>query len=232
VPHVVFVPGFTQTAASWDGVREVVDESCDTLAVEVPVRETFAATAASIGTRGKEGVYVGYSMGGRLCMRLALDRPDLVRALVVVSASPGISDRVARAERVASDEVWARIVERDGVDRFLEQWLAQPMFQTVPADAPGLTERHALSEGYIAHCLRVLGTGAMESMWARIGELGMPVALVTGTNDEKFDAIAIQMFERIHGNAQHIRLEGGHALPVEAPAVLGGFVAAFAAQHG
>jgi 2-succinyl-6-hydroxy-2,4-cyclohexadiene-1-carboxylate synthase len=231
VPHVVLVPGFTQTAASWDGVREVVDASCDTLAVEVPVRETFEATAASIGTRGNQGVYVGYSMGGRLCLRLALDRPDLVRALVLISASPGITDRVARAERVASDEVWARIAEREGVDNFLEQWLAQPMFQTVPPDAPGLAERHGLSEGYLAHCLRVLGTGAMESMWARMGELRMPVALVTGTHDEKFDAIAIQMFERIHGNVQHVRLEGGHSLPLEAPAVLGGFVAAFAAQH-
>ncbi len=229
---MIFVPGFTQTGASWDGVREVVDESCDTLVVEVPVRDTFAATAASIGTRGKEGIYVGYSMGGRLCLRLALDRPDLVRALVLVGASPGIGDRVARAERVASDEVWARTVEREGVDRFLEQWLAQPLFATVPADAPGLAERHALSEGYIAHCLRVLGTGTMESMWSRIGELTMPVALVTGTGDEKFDAVAVQMLQRMHGDVQHVRIEGGHALPLEQPAVLGGFVAAFAAQHG
>jgi 2-succinyl-6-hydroxy-2,4-cyclohexadiene-1-carboxylate synthase len=229
---VVLVPGFTQTAASWDGVREVVDESCETLAVEVPVRETFAATAVSIGMRAREGVYVGYSMGGRLCLRLALDRPDLVRALVLVSASPGITDRVARAERVASDEVWARIVERDGVDAFLEQWLAQPLFATVPPDAPGLAERHALSPGYVAHCLRVLGTGAMESMWSRLSALTMPVALVTGTGDAKFEAVARQMFERMHGDVRHIRLEGGHALPLEQPAVLGGFIAAFAAEHG
>ncbi len=228
----MFVPGFTQTSASWDGVREVVDESCESIPVEVPVRETFEATAASIGTRGNTGVYVGYSMGGRLCLRLALDRPDLVRALVLIGASPGITDRVARAERVASDEVWARIVERDGVDRFLEQWLAQPLFETVPPDAPGLAERHLLSAGYIAHCLRVLGTGTMESMWPRIGELAMPVALVTGTRDEKFDAVAAQMMQRMRGEVQHVRLEGGHALPLEQPAVLGGFVAAFAAQHG
>ncbi len=228
----MFVPGFTQTGASWNSVREVVDESCDSLTVEVPVRETFAATAASIGTRGNKGVYVGYSMGGRLCLRLALDRPDLVRALVLVGASPGISDGVARAERVASDEVWARMVEREGVDRFLERWLAQPLFARIPPDAPGLAERHALSEGYIAHCLRVLGTGTMESMWARLGELSMPVALVTGTLDEKYDAVATQMLHRIPGNVQHVRLEGGHALPLEQPAVLGGFVAAFAAQHG
>ena len=229
----MFVPGFTQTSASWDGVREVVDESCESIPVEVPVRETFEATVASIGTRGNTGVYVGYSMGGRLCLRLALDRPDLVRALVLIGASPGITDRVARAERVASDEVWARIVERDGVDRFLEQWLAQPMFATVPAGAPGLAERQNLTPGFLAHCLRVLGPGAIEPMWDRLGELAMPVGLVTGTTDEKYENIARLMLERLRGDVvQYVRLEGGHALPLEQPAVLGGFIAAFAAEHG
>ena len=59
VPHVVLIPGFTQTAASWTAVREVVDASCDVTAVEVPVRDTFEATARSIGVRGQHAIYVG-----------------------------------------------------------------------------------------------------------------------------------------------------------------------------
>jgi 2-succinyl-6-hydroxy-2,4-cyclohexadiene-1-carboxylate synthase len=228
----VLVPGFTQTAASWSGVREVVEASCEVVAAEVPLRETFATTARAIGMRSKRGVYVGYSMGGRLCLRLALDRPDLVRALVLVSTSPGLPDAESRAQRVADDERLARSVERDGVDAFLERWLAQPLFATVPADAPGLRERRALSAGYLAHCLRVLGTGTMEPMWDQLGELHMPVALVTGTADSKFENLALLMLERLRGDVVHVRLEGGHALPLEQPAVLGGFIAAFAVQHG
>ena len=34
----------------------------------------------------------GYSQGGRLCLQLALDRPEVVHRLVLVSASPGIAD--------------------------------------------------------------------------------------------------------------------------------------------
>ena len=226
------MPGFTQTASSWAGVREIVDESCASVAVDVPVRDSFVATAHAIGARGKQGVYVGYSMGGRLCLRLALDYPDLVRALVLVSMSPGIPDETARAERIASDEVLARMVERDGVDAFLEKWLAQPLFATVPPNAPGLADRRSLSPTYIAHCLRVLGAGVMEPMWARLGELSMPVALVTGTLDARYDAVAKHMLERLTGTATHVRLDGGHSLPLEQPAVLGGFVTAFAAQHG
>ena len=50
-----------------------------------------------------EAVYVGYSMGGRLCLELAVQRPDLVEALVLVSTSPGIADDAERAARLAAD---------------------------------------------------------------------------------------------------------------------------------
>jgi 2-succinyl-6-hydroxy-2,4-cyclohexadiene-1-carboxylate synthase len=177
-------------------------------------------------------VYVGYSMGGRLALRLAIDRPELVRALVLVSSTAGLDDEIARRERRASDEALAVSVERDGVDAFLQRWLAQPLFATVRPDAPGLRERHELSARYLAHCLRVLGAGTMESMWDRLEELQMPVALVTGTADAKYDQIAISMLERIRGEVVHTRIAGGHALPLEQPAVLGGFIASFAARHG
>ncbi len=230
-PRVVLVPGFTQTAASWQGVREILDQSCSVLALDVPERETFEATATSIGVQGKRAVYAGYSMGGRLTLRLALDRPDLVQALVLVSATAGIADEAKRAERVASDETLAENVERDGVDAFLQRWLAQPLFASVPPDAPGLRERRGLSQRYLAHCLRVLGAGVMEPMWNRLGELEMPVALVTGKADAKYEKLALSLLERLRGDVVHVRLDGGHALPLEQPAVLGGFIASFAARH-
>jgi 2-succinyl-6-hydroxy-2,4-cyclohexadiene-1-carboxylate synthase len=227
----VLVPGFTQTAASWGKVAEIVEASHEVVALDVPFRETFASTANAIGVRGRRAIYVGYSMGGRLCLRLALDRPDLVRGLVLVSASPGLVDAHARVQRAASDEELARSVERDGIESFLEQWLSQPMFATVAPDAPGLAERNELGAAFVAHSLRVLGVATMEPMWDELAVLRVPVALVTGTADEKYEHIALLMLERMRGDAVHVRLEGGHSLPLEQPAVLGGFIAAFAAQH-
>jgi 2-succinyl-6-hydroxy-2,4-cyclohexadiene-1-carboxylate synthase len=230
--RVVLVPGFTQTAASWAGVAEIVAASCDTIAIDVPARETIDATVNAIAKRGNRGVYVGYSMGGRLALRLALDRPDFVRALVLVSSSPGIANPEERAARVASDEELAQSIARVGVSAFIDDWLAQPLFAGVPDGAPGVADRKALTAGYLAHCLRVLGNGAFAPMWGELRNLTMPVALVTGTHDEKYDAIAQQMLERIPTSVVHVRLDGGHALPLENPAVLGGFIAAFADEHG
>jgi 2-succinyl-6-hydroxy-2,4-cyclohexadiene-1-carboxylate synthase len=200
--------------------------------LDVPPPATFTSTAHALGEAGGRAIYVGYSMGGRLCLRLAIDRPDLVRALVLVSASPGIVDRAERAARVDADEMLAESVERDGANAFLATWLAQPMFASVPPDAPGLTDRRRLSPEFLAACLRRLGAGAMEPMWSEVPQLAMPVLLVTGTHDEKYTAIARRMLERMHAGVSHVQLDGGHALPLEQPGVLGGLITAFAAEHG
>jgi 2-succinyl-6-hydroxy-2,4-cyclohexadiene-1-carboxylate synthase len=232
MPKVVLVPGFTQTAASWRDVAEVVETSCEVFAMDVPIREDFAHTASAIGARGGHAIYVGYSMGGRLCLRLAIDHPEVVHGLVLVSSTAGIADDGARAARIESDEELARSIERDGVGAFLDAWLAQPLFATIPPGAAGLDERRALAPSVLTHGLRVLGAGAMEPLWDRLPELRMPVALVTGRLDTRYESLALQMLERITSDVVHVPIDGGHALPLEQPAVLGGFIAAFAAQHG
>ena len=229
---VVLVPGFTQTASSWSAVARVVDESCEVRAVDLQEVDDFPATAGAIGGAGGPGIYAGYSMGGRLCLRLALDQPELVRGLILVSGTPGIEDAAERAARVASDEQWAELAERAGVDAFLAQWLAQPMFATVPRDAPGLADRRSLTPAFLAACLRLLGTGAMEPMWDHLAELTMPVLLVTGTRDDKFTAIARRMLDRLPAGARHTELDAGHALPLEQPEALGNVIADFARVHG
>ena len=231
-PRVVLVPGFTQTASSWAPTEAMVRTACDVRAVDVPEPAGFAATAHAIGADGGPAIYVGYSMGGRLCLRLALDRPDIVQGLMLVSTSPGIADPSERAARVEADELLADSVERDGVGAFLETWLAQPMFATVPTEAPGLADRRRLTAEFLAACLRRLGAGAMEPMWGEVPHLRMPVLLVTGSQDAKYTAIARRMLERMHAQVGHVQLDGGHALPLEQPEVLGGLITAFATEHG
>src|SRR5205085_2687988 len=131
----------------------------------------FDATARALGARHGPGTWCGYSMGGRLVLRLALDAPHLVERLVLVSATAGIDDADDRAARRRADEHLATTIERDGVDAFLTTWLAQPMFAGVPPDAPGVAERHAFGASQLAAALRRLGTGTMEPLWSRLGEL-------------------------------------------------------------
>jgi 2-succinyl-6-hydroxy-2,4-cyclohexadiene-1-carboxylate synthase len=230
---IVFVQGFTQTASAWSSVLSGTTGLEDTIVFgDLPIAENFEATALAIGELGGAGVYVGYSMGGRLCLRLALDRPDLVHALVLVSTSPGLRTAAERAERVAADAALAAGIEQDGIDAFLARWLAQPMFASIPPGRSGIADRRRLAPEYLTASLRVLGTGAMEPVWDRLPELAMPVLVVTGTEDAKFDAIGREMAAAVGPNAEVARLGGGHALLLERPDELRDLVVAFAHRHG
>ena len=225
--RTILVHGFTQTADSWEPVLDALPAGVDALPVEVPEAQDFETTAAVIGARGGPARYVGYSMGGRLCLALALDRPDVVTSLVLVSASPGIDDPRERASRVAADEQLALDVERDGLDAFLERWLAQPLFASLPRDVAGVdARRRGNSVERVTHQLRALGQGVQPSLWARLGELAMPVLLVTGAYDRKYRDIAERMAAAIGDNARAVTVANtGHAVHLEQPAALAALLA-------
>jgi 2-succinyl-6-hydroxy-2,4-cyclohexadiene-1-carboxylate synthase len=182
------------------------------------------------------GAYVGYSLGGRLCLRLALTRPDLVRALVLVGASPGIADPGERAARRAADERLADEVERDGVAAFLDRWLAGPLFATLPAEAAGREQRLANTAEGLAGALRRLGTGVQEPLWDRLAGLRPPALLVAGERDPKFTGLARRMAAAIGPSARVAVVGGaGHAVHLERPAELAALVEEFldaAGAHG
>jgi 2-succinyl-6-hydroxy-2,4-cyclohexadiene-1-carboxylate synthase len=216
----VLVPGFTQTASSWDAVIEGFDGRVDAVATDVPNAPTFDETALAIGAAHGPAVYCGYSMGGRLCLRLAIDRPDLVTGLILVSSTAGIADPSEQAARIASDEQLARFAESEGVDAFLERWLAQPLFAGVPRDAPGLADRRSLTVDFVAHCLRHLGAGTMDPMWDALAGLTIPVGIVWGQHDRKYERLGQLMARAIPNSVPYAVPASGHAIPLERPAML------------
>jgi 2-succinyl-6-hydroxy-2,4-cyclohexadiene-1-carboxylate synthase len=202
----VLVHGFTQTAASWAGVL-------DGEAVDVAPQRDLWSTAAWLGNVGGEAEYVGYSMGGRLCLHLALARPRLVRKLVLLGVHPGIEDEAERAARRAADEELAASIERDGVDAFVAGWLAQPLFAGLVDPGP---RQH--DPAVLAACLRRLGTGTQESLWPRLAQLAMPVLVLAGERDEKYVDLGRRAATAIGDNARFAVVPAaGHAAHLEQP---------------
>ena len=219
---LVLLHGFTQTGASWDGVSRALAGRYRAVAPDLGAGpweaelDRLEALAPAVFT------LCGYSMGGRLALALALRIPRRVQRLVLVSASPGLSDAGERAARRAADEALADRIEAIGVDAFAREWAAQPLFAGQPAQvaAAAHADRLRRSAGELAAQLRGLGTGAMPSLWERLGELPMPVSAVVGEQDPKFRAIAERM-----GFPVAVVPGAGHALPLEAPAAVAAHLA-------
>jgi 2-succinyl-6-hydroxy-2,4-cyclohexadiene-1-carboxylate synthase len=232
---VVLVHGFTQTLASWDPIAARLAARRRVVRVDLPghggsatVRASFDQTAALLGRGGGRAAYVGYSLGGRLCLRLALDRPDLVTALVLIGASPGIGDPAGREARRAADETLARDLERDGVEAFLRRWLARPLFATLPPARAGTAERLTNTAAGLAASLRLLGTGTQEPLWRRLGSLRPPALLLAGALDHKFAGTAERMAAAIGAGARVTLVPGaGHAAHLEQPDAVADLIESF-----
>lgn len=220
---LVLVHGFTQTRSSWDPIAKVLNaDGYEIVAVDAPghgeseeLQLDLVDSAAALAETGGAATYIGYSMGGRIGLQLAVASPERVQRLVLVSATPGIEDDEERAARRAADERRAEDIEHDGVAAFLEGWLSLPMFTTLSPAAAGLEARRANTANGLAASLRLAGTGAQRPLWRDLVALPMPVLIVAGSLDDKFTAIAIRMAELIP-NAELALVSGaGHAVHLE-----------------
>lgn len=182
---------------------------------ETEKAEDFEEAAGHLGEAQGAAVYVGYSMGGRIALQLAVTHPATVEALVLIGVTAGIADGVDRAARLAADEELAAEIEQTPLRDFLERWLSQPMFTGLP---PGeIDTRLSNTSIGLASTLRSMGTGAMKPLWNDLPRLEMPVLLVTGALDEKFTALATRMHSMIP-NANRETIAGAdHAAHIERP---------------
>lgn len=227
----VFLHGFTQTHHHWhdaaDRLVNTVDPGAVRVFVDLPGHGLSGTTHIDhddidhIGERlvalAGPGTYVGYSMGGRCALVAAVTGDPRIRRLVLIGATPGIEDPVERAERCRLDDERAEHVERIGIDRFLDEWLALPMFAGLPTDSNALEQRRRNTVDGLAHSLRRHGTGVQTPIWDRLDTIRVPTLVLAGELDTKFVAIGERMAARIPGATFRTISDAGHAAHLERP---------------
>jgi 2-succinyl-6-hydroxy-2,4-cyclohexadiene-1-carboxylate synthase len=233
--RLVLLHGFTQGPRSWDALVDALGPGNEIVRVTLPghgpaggasahARLPFQAAAGAVAVAVAEAAgpepatWFGYSLGGRLALRVAFDRPDLVGALALLGATAGIEEPDARAARAEMDERLASGLERKGLERFVDGWLAQDLFARLPRAAAGIEERREATVDGLASALRLLGTGVQEPLWSRLGEIDVPVLLMAGEHDAKFSALGFRLAAGIRDNAAISFVPGaGHAAHLERP---------------
>lgn len=178
---------------------------------------------------------LGYSMGGRVAIRLALDHPERIRRLVLISCNPGMDDAQERAQRRQRDEHLAQILEEDGIGPFVAWWQSNPVLK--PANPLPRSVQESLrcmrlnhEPGGLANALRLLGASEADNdLWPRLGELRMPTLLVNGAADKRYEGIMAAMHQRIAGSRLETVSAAGHAIHREQAEALVKLVGAFLA---
>jgi 2-succinyl-6-hydroxy-2,4-cyclohexadiene-1-carboxylate synthase len=163
---------------------------------------------------------VGYSMGGRVALGLAVKYPDRVGRAVLMGSSPGLETPSARQERAAADRARADSLEQDDFDRFLSDWYDMPLFgglKSHPGFADMLARRRHGDPRQMAAALRALSVGVQPSLWPDLADLSTPLRVLAGERDPKYVALAERMATEGGAIECVIVPDAGHSVHIEQP---------------
>ena len=185
-----------------------------------------------IGQIGGPPVVIAYSWGARVALHAALAYPEFFRALVIVSAHPGLKTREERDLRLASDEVWACRFESEAASTLWRDWEAQPVLASAGEHLLNSLPRGELLDprldrAKLAHVMRAQGLGRQENLWPRLSEIKTPVLWIAGAQDFKYAELGKEAVS-LMPKARFVALaRAGHRAPWEKPEAFLSCVEAF-----
>jgi 2-succinyl-6-hydroxy-2,4-cyclohexadiene-1-carboxylate synthase len=225
VARLVLLHGFTQTSACWGPAGAgLAGAGHELVALDLPGHGTRSSETAglddgapALAQSGGPGTWVGYSLGARGALAVALARPDVVDRLVLIGGTAGIEDAGERARRRAGDEDRAAHLEAVGVDAFVAEWVALPLFAGIPPEHRGDDARRSNTVAGLASSLRLAGQGSVAPMWDRLSVVRVPVLVVTGERDARYTALGQRLVAALPDATLAVVAGAGHAAHLEQP---------------
>lgn len=211
-PFILFLHGFLGDGHDFDAVISLLSDQVCCLTVDLPGHGktkvwggdeyyTIPQTAQGLirllsQLEISPCSLVGYSMGGRLALYLALNFPQSFNRVVLESASPGLKTATEQAQRRDRDAQLAQQLDTGDFSDFLRRWYSQPLFVSLkqhPNFEQMLNRRHHNHPEELAKSLRYMGTGCQPSLWQQLPTNQLPLLLLVGEQDAKFRAINTEM---------------------------------------
>lgn len=167
----------------------------------------------------------GFSLGGLIAQRAALDHPDRIERLVLLSTVAGRNE--AEKERVANRLSMLETREPGShYDSSVSRWFSEDFQKANPELMVRLRERNAANDpDCYAAAYRVL---AQSDFGDELERIRAPVLIVTGEEDQGSNPrMARLMHERICGSQLAILPGKRHSILIEAPGNVAGLMQDF-----
>jgi 2-succinyl-6-hydroxy-2,4-cyclohexadiene-1-carboxylate synthase len=229
-PALICLHGFMGEPADWNSFASSLLQRIPNLQIVAPALPQFAdITESLISFCDAEGIseatIIGYSLGGRLGLKVALTCPERFPCFIGVSTTAGIADPTQRAQRKSDDFVLAArlrgITTETDWREFLLEWWNLPVFAS-PARTDALKEAFIASRIHSepnihAENLERWSPGALPSLWSELSTYSGRAVFLSGEGDTKYQHIALRMARAVRNGQCHVLQGCGHQMLLEKP---------------
>ncbi len=232
---IVFLHGFMGASSDWLPVSSALQHEFDCIRVDLPAHgrsplplhqtPNLAWMSAQL-THLLEKLelttvhLVGYSMGARVALYHALNHPEHLRSLTIESGAPGLADPDQRTARTRLDQERAHNLRTHGLQQFLTQWYAAPLFESLAKhpDFPRILEQRTAGNAHeLAHVLEHISPGKQPDLTPLLTHLKVPSLWIAGELDNKYVQILTRAASQTPSATLAIIKNAGHNTHFEQP---------------
>lgn len=221
---LVFLHYFGGSSNSWSKVIRELSQEFRCIAIDLPgFGDSQVVTKLSVSDCAdevtqlievlalKKHVVIGHSMGGKIALSLASDKPFGLTSLILVAPSPPTPEPFTDKERTQLLNAYGNVF---ALEQQLNNVTAKPL-QNIDLEnsiKDNLRCSHASWNWWVEH-------GSREDISLRMSTVRIPVLVISGAADPKFPGSFLhdEFIKYLpHAYFEEIR-EAGHLLPLEAP---------------
>lgn len=221
-PPCVFLHGFLGVKEDWKEMWDELSSRLFCIGIDLPGHgKSSSITSDYLNVLARaihhvcqqKSVLIGYSMGGRIALQLSAQHPDRFSHVILLSADPGLKEN-ERESRLLQDKKWVEKLKSSTMETFLEEWYAQPLFQSLHKRPHLLKrligERKQQNPKHLADVLWTLSPAREPAI------LSFPsrILFLYGEEDEKYQKIYSALPKKIK---VHKIEQSGHVIHLENP---------------
>lgn len=251
-PNLVLLHGFSLNSLMWEPHRELLESR-----FRVTLVDLRGFGKSGVGSRWSHEVMaedlwqllnhleihkaglLGFSMSGPTAMRLAIDHPNLVTALILVSTILPLAGGRPNKQGHRETTLDIATLEREGIEAWAKDTgifngvVVGPLFERNPDVEP--LWRRIIKRNDAENLARVLKLKMEREPlnWrSELGEIKAPTLIVAGERDRSFVDASRNLSRRIPDSRLMVMKDSGHMLTLEHPERFAGVLADFLVEVG
>jgi 2-succinyl-6-hydroxy-2,4-cyclohexadiene-1-carboxylate synthase len=159
----------------------------------------------------KGATLVGYSMGGRIGLKLFLEHKDHFKNAIFLSTNFGLETEAEKLLRKEKENNWILELKTKTIDAFIRDWYRSDLFKHTTI----LKERYQQNKEFLIYAIEKFSLAKQPNFWNSLSKIRHNTLFLYGSEDDAYKSY-YQRLKNLNLRAFFIE-NASHAIHIEKP---------------